>query len=71
MSALHLNGNETRFELRFESLRDAGSACSFPCDAAGHVDMDDMAQGTLNRYLFARAVIGCEFAMPRVCRVNG
>ncbi len=69
MGALRLSREETRFELRFESLRDATNACSFPCDEAGHVDMDDMAEGTLNCYLFARAVIGHEFARPRVCLV--
>ena len=28
------------YELRFQSLPDAGRAYVFPCDAAGHVDMD-------------------------------
>ena len=27
------------YELRFQSLFDAGRAYAFPCDAAGHVDM--------------------------------
>lgn len=67
MSALHSKGQEHRFVLRFDSLRDAGASCSFPCDEAGHVDMDGLAERTLNHYLFARAVIGSEFARPRVC----
>ena len=31
------------YELRFQSLFDAGRAYAFPCDAAGHVDMDSLS----------------------------
>jgi len=42
-----------------------GRAYSVPCDAAGHVDMDALSERERDRYLYARAVIGCEFSMPR------
>lgn len=58
------------FELRFESLRDPNLACSFPCNEAGHVNMDELAEQIRNRYLFARAVIGHEFARPHVHAVT-
>ena len=29
----------SQFEIRFESLFDAGRAMSFPCDQQGHVDL--------------------------------
>ena len=54
------------YELRFRSLFDEGRAFAFPCDAAGHVDMDSLSQRALNNYLYARSVIGREVAMPAV-----
>ena len=56
------------YELRFESLFDAGRALSFPCDADGHVDIDALSRRARLNYLYARAVIGREFNMPAVCR---
>lgn len=53
------------FELRFESLSGAQRSCSFPCDAAGNVDLDALSERERNRYLYARAVMGREFSMPR------
>ena len=41
-----------QYELRFQSLFDAGRAYAFPCDAAGHVDLDalsDRARGNYRR----------------------
>jgi len=38
------------FELRFQSLFNAGRGLAFPCDAEGHVDLDglsDMARKTI------------------------
>ena len=54
------------FELRFQSLFDAGRGYAFPCDATGHVDMDAMGERARNSYLYARTVIGREFCMPKV-----
>ena len=47
-----------RYELRFQSLRDAGCAYVFPCDAAGHVDMDALTDAARESYLFARIAVG-------------
>ena len=56
----------SRFELRFQSLFDAGRGFAFPCDAEGHVDMDTLGERALHSYLYARTVIGREFCSPRV-----
>ena len=54
------------FEIRFESLHQAGRALAFPCDAAGHVEMDALSERARNNYLYARAVVGREYAAPAV-----
>jgi len=58
------------YELRFQSLFDEGRAYAFPCDAAGHVDMDTLSERARQNYLYARAVIGREVAMPAVRRAS-
>ena len=54
------------YELRFHSLFNEGRGYAFPCDAEGHVDLDSLGERVLNNYLYARSVIGREFAMPAV-----
>ena len=54
------------YELRFRSLFDEGRAFAFPCDAAGHVDIDALSDRARLNYLYARTVIGREVAMPAV-----
>lgn len=54
------------FVLRFQSLFDEGRAYAFPCDAKGQVDLDALSERARNNYLYARAVIGLEVAMPAV-----
>jgi hypothetical protein len=54
------------YELRFQSLFHAGRAYAFPCDAAGHVDMDSLSDTARESYLYARAVVGRELSMPAV-----
>ena len=61
----HCN-ERSEFELRFQSLFDAGRAYAFPCDSAGHVDMDALGDRVRDSYLYARAVIGHEFSAPFV-----
>ena len=58
----------TNYELRFRSLFDTGRGYSFPCDAAGHVDLDKLSERARSNYLFARAVVGQELAVPEVHR---
>ncbi len=55
-----------QFELRFQSLFNEGRALAFPCDAGGHVDMDALSERARDNYLYARTVIGREFATPAV-----
>jgi hypothetical protein len=55
-----------QYELRFQSLFDEGRAFAFPCDARGRVDMDALSERARQNYLYARAVIGREVAMPAV-----
>lgn len=52
--------------LLFQSLGDAEPSCAFPCDPGGHVDMDTLSDAARENYLYARAVIGREFAAPAV-----
>ena len=54
------------YELRFCSLFDEGRGLAFPCDADGHVDLDTLSSRARLNYLYARTVIGREFAMPAV-----
>lgn len=54
------------FEIRFQSLFNEGRALSFPCDAQGHVALDALSERARDNYLYARAVIGREYAMPYV-----
>jgi hypothetical protein len=56
----------TGYEIRFEPLLDDGRALAFPCDAQGRVPMDDLSERARNNYLYARAVIGRQFAAPAV-----
>jgi hypothetical protein len=54
------------FELRFPSLFDPGRGYVFPCDREGHVDLDRLSPRAMGNYLFARAMVGREYASPAV-----
>lgn len=54
------------FELRFSPLYFRGAALSFPCDAKGRVDMDELSGRARENYLFARAMVGKEYSTPMV-----
>ena len=58
------------FVLHFQSLIHAGRGFTFPCDEDGQVDLDAMADTIRNDYLYARAMLGREFAWPCVCSVR-
>ncbi|OWQ91611.1 hypothetical protein CDN99_09290 [Roseateles aquatilis] len=60
-----------RFLLRFESLFHAGRGLSFPCDEHGQVAIDQLSEQARENYLFARAVVGHEYATPVVQRCDG
>jgi hypothetical protein len=56
----------TSYEIRFQSLYNEGRALSFPCDAEGHVVLDSLSDRARDNYLYARAVVGREYAFPTV-----
>ncbi|RTL45316.1 MAG: hypothetical protein EKK53_06515 [Burkholderiales bacterium] len=58
------------YELRFESLFQAGRGLTFPCDAQGSVRLDALSERARQNYLFARAVVGREYAAPTVWRCS-
>ena len=58
--------SEQSFQLWFVSLHAQGRALCFPCDAGGAVMLDDLSEHGRCNYLYARAVIGWEFAWPQV-----
>ncbi len=62
-----VSADACRFEVRFQSLFDSGRALAFPCDARGHVDLDELSERARHNYLYARAGVGREFAAPVVC----
>lgn len=58
--------NASNFEIRFQSLFHEGRALCFPCDENGRVAMDTLSDRARENYLYARAVVGREYAYPRV-----
>lgn len=54
------------FQLRFQSIFDAGKGLAFPCSRSGAVDLDTFSRKLLNSYLYARASVGREYFFPRV-----
>ena len=63
---MSMKTSDRTYELRFQSLFNAGRGYAFPCNAAGHVDMDSLSPTAFNNYLYARAVVGLEFQAPSV-----
>jgi len=53
-------------EIRYQSLFDVGRALAFPCDAEGRVTLDSLTERARDNYLYARAVVGREYAYPSV-----
>jgi hypothetical protein len=54
------------FELRFRSLFHEGRALAFDCDSQGAIDIDHLSERARLSYLYARALIGREYAYPEV-----
>ncbi len=57
-----------QFQIWFASLFREGRALTFPCDALGNVELDQLSERGRNNYFFARAQVGHEFAAPSVRR---
>jgi len=60
----------TPCELRFDSLFNPGRGLVFPCDSAGRVELDALSDAARCNYLYARAVVGREFAVPVVVQAH-
>ena len=54
------------FELRFDSLLEEHTSLSFPCNAKGQVDLDELCDRSRCDYMFAHTLIGRNFTMPVV-----
>lgn len=54
------------YEIRFCSLFEEGRALAFPCDAKGRVELDTLSERARHNYLYARALVGREYAAPAV-----
>lgn len=73
-----MNANQTQsfagrargcFELRFRSLFHEGRGLAFACDAEGRIDLDRLSDRARQSYLYARALVGRDFAQPEVTAV--
>ena len=60
-----------RYEIRFQSLFNAGRAMAFPCDRNGLVDLDELSTRAVTNYFFARTLVGRDFATPTVNLCEG
>jgi hypothetical protein len=63
---MRISPSTPSFVLHFSSLFHAGREFAFPCDEQGLVNLDAMPARIRNNYLYARAMLGREFAWPRV-----
>jgi len=61
-----MDPNASAFLLRFQSLFDSGRGFAFPCDPQGRVDLARLSDRARLNYLYARAMVGRELAMPEV-----
>jgi hypothetical protein len=61
--------NAGHYELRFLNLFSRRCGYAFPCDAEGHVQMDELSDRGRLSYLYARALVGSELSSPTVAVV--
>ncbi|MEY4561369.1 MAG: hypothetical protein RLZZ618_646 [Pseudomonadota bacterium] len=54
----------TRCELHYHSM--GHDTLCFPCDEAGHVDLDGLSERERIDYLYARAMVGREVSRPEM-----
>jgi len=66
MSSPSMNAGLAGYEIRFQSLYDAGRGVSFPCDAQGRVLIDRLNDRARQAYQRARDLVGREYATPAV-----
>ena len=60
---------EARYELRFINLFNRGRGYAFPCDADGHVEIDNLSARGRSNYFYARVVVGNELSTPTIALV--
>ena len=65
----HTTFADLAFELRFDPLVDEQAPLTFPCDAQGCVDLDELCDRSRCDYMFAHTLIGRHFTLPviRAC----
>jgi hypothetical protein len=64
------SGRNASYELRFAGLFHIGRGYAFPCDARGHVDIDELGEAARLNYFYARAMVGRELFAPVTCPVR-
>ena len=52
------------FEIHYARLSDAHEELCFPCDCHGQVELDALSPQAAENYLFARAMVGRDYALP-------
>ena len=70
MSTSSMPLQSAAYVLRFGHLFHEGRALAFPCDASGQVMLDALSERARANYLYARALVGREFATPAVQRAD-
>ena len=61
-----LNASEPGLALRFVPRGRDRRCLTFPCNAAGHVEMDRLSERERIDYLFARALRGRDYSLDMV-----
>jgi hypothetical protein len=54
------------YEIHYDPIDLHGKPLIFPCDAEGHVPLDELSDTARIEYLYARAVVGVEYDRPAV-----
>lgn len=54
------------FEIHYACLEHDECDLCFPCDSQGHVELDALSPQAAENYLFARAMVGRDYALPAV-----
>ena len=63
---LCLSNDTSTTTLRRPHWYATGRALTFPCDAQGHFEMDALTDRARENYLYARAVVGRDYAYPAI-----
>jgi len=66
MTSTHATAPSSYFEIRFDSLFNEGRGLVFPCNEDGQVDIDALSERSRSNYFFARAMLGRDYAIPRI-----